>query len=47
MRPKKRFKDGRRLTFYVVAVLIVLAVVGASFGLMGYIDYMLRQGAEQ
>lgn len=47
MRPKKRFKDGRRLTFYVVAVLIVLAVVGVSFGLMGYIDHKLRQGAEQ
>lgn len=47
MRPKKRFKDGRRLTFYVVAVLIVLAVVGASFSLMGYIDHKLRQGAEQ
>ncbi len=47
MRPEKRFKDGRRLTFYVVAVLIVLAVVGVSFALMGYIDHKLRQGAEQ
>ncbi|MEA5019783.1 MAG: ATP-binding protein [Gordonibacter sp.] len=47
MRPEKRFKDGRHLTFYVVAVLIVLAVVGVSFALMGYIDHKLRQGAEQ
>ncbi|MEG0303202.1 MAG: ATP-binding protein [Gordonibacter sp.] len=43
----KRLKDGRRLAFYLVAVFIVLAVIGASFGLMGYIDHKLRQGAEQ
>lgn len=46
MLAEKRAKRGRRLTFYIVTVLIVLAVIVISLGLVSYIDHKLRQGAE-
>ncbi|RDB61329.1 PAS domain-containing sensor histidine kinase [Gordonibacter sp. 28C] len=42
-----RAKRHGRFAVYIVAALAAVVVLGASFGLMGYIDHKLKQGAEQ
>lgn len=44
---EKQTKNGKRLTLYVCAALVAAVVLGASLGLMGFIDHKLKQGAEQ
>ena len=42
-----RAKRHRQFAVYIVAALAAVVVLGASFGLVGYIDHKLKQGAEQ
>lgn len=47
MRAGTRAKRGRQFAIYLIALLIAVIVLGASLGLMTYIDHKLKQGAEQ